>query len=224
MLGSVRLGSAGLLRGELRPGRHWSGHPGAPPVGGSRLPHSAPRTGGTGGAAAGTPAPAEGSRGQLRPLAGACGRGETVVDPERDRLPAAVCLSSSGSSKGQAGQGPAGTGRQSREVPGLGKGEAFRRRVSTRLCGSGSARCLLAWSLLAVQTAFPSPLFTAAGEAPVVWQAFVTGPLHLGPFLRPCPCAVMEQEMNMQAHEVCEEDEDGCEEVSRGRSLSLLGR
>lgn len=50
------------------------------------------------------------------------------------------------------------------------------------------------------------------------------GSLCLGPFVRPCLRAVMEQEVNMKAHEVCKEDEDGCEEVSRGRSLSLLGR
>lgn len=30
--------------------------------------------------------------------------------------------------------------------------------------------------------------------------------------------------MNLRAREVCEEDEDGCEEVSRGGSLSLRGR
>lgn len=75
----------------------------------------------------------------------------------------------------------------------------------------------------AVQAVFPSLLFTVA-EDHLVWPTSITGSLQLRSFLRLHLCAGMELGMNIKVRKVCEEHEDGYEEVSGGRSLSLPNR
>lgn len=126
------------------------------------------RPGGPGGAAAGSPTPAEGSRGASR-LWLACAGGRARRGSAQDMLPAAVCLSGSGGPDGQAGQGAAGAGLWSRRGVHVCERRELRGVRWRGHCGrTGSAGGV------------SIPALPAAGEDAV------TGSLRSGPFLRVC--------------------------------------